>query len=172
MSAEAPNTLLSYRLSHRPEILAGTTQPDTDRLSITIGEDLPTSVKASQVTLAVPLGTGPGDLVKDPDTINVETTGGSLPSQGGGWDVLRLTNDAGTHEILHWTPRRGSATFDGTWTLTLTLDFQPNPAARSVTIGIQEETSTSSTTHSRKQIMMTLDSESTVVTPSGSGLFS
>ncbi len=144
MTTSAPNTLLTYQLSVPPKS-PGDLSVDSDSLAIAIGNGLSRTVTVDDdagIALAIPFGTGPGDLVEDPATINTVTTGGEAPSQGGGWDVERYQNAAGTHEVFLWTPRRARATFTGKWSLTLTLaDFQPNPAARRVEIAIKESAS-------------------------------
>ncbi|GAA3284175.1 hypothetical protein [Streptomyces lavendulae] len=135
--------LLPYRLSRMPEIFARSNPSDpldTNSLSITIGEGLRQNVRTYSLSLAVPFGTGDGDLVLDPESIEVETTGGEAPPQGGGWDVERYTSARGGHVVFIWTPRRDHATFDGDWALTLSLmHYTRNPTARRVTMLIEEE---------------------------------
>ncbi|MFK0202607.1 hypothetical protein [Streptomyces lavendulae] len=134
--------LLPYRLSRMPEIFARSNPSDpldTNSLSITAGEGLREPVRAYSLSLAVPFGTEDGDLVLDPESIEVETTGGEAPYQGGGWDVERYTSAQGGHVVFIWTPRRDYATFNGEWALTLSLvDYTPNPTARRVPILIEE----------------------------------
>ncbi|MFB7788210.1 hypothetical protein ACFY0N_37300 [Streptomyces vinaceus] len=157
MSTSAPGPLLTYRLSRAPKAFSGGAKPDTDGFSLTIGEGLVRDVRAYNISIAVPVG--PCDLVRDPDHVDRETTGGSAPSQRLGWDVERYTNAAGTHEVFVWTPRRDFATFNGTWSLTLSVTFAPNPDARSVDLAIQETSSSADSEHGRVRFQLTVSAD-------------
>ncbi|MEU5306697.1 hypothetical protein ACH4YO_40965 [Streptomyces noursei] len=144
MSTPAPSPLLNYRLNHSLQRLLDNSVPkqdDLETLSLAIGkhQGSKADVSAWRFILAVPYGSGPGDLLADDRNYRVAISGGSEPSQGGGWRVDGFPNATMTHCIFRLDARQ-KATFDGSWNLTFTLaDFWRNPAVGKMEILIQED---------------------------------
>jgi hypothetical protein len=139
--APGGGTLLSYALETDPDPfqVGGTA---TLRLTVRGGTR---PAHCRQIALALPTGTGPGELITAPGSLTAAVTGGEDEEQGGGWTAAATTPPG--EAVFTLTPERGRGWLAGVTPLTVTLGrIQVNAAAGTARLRITEETSSDGTT--------------------------
>ncbi|MFK0202461.1 hypothetical protein [Streptomyces lavendulae] len=136
--------LLDYTLSTVPARLrvSTATQDKLGRIDLTVtGGTIGSPFFCEQIT--IPIGSGHDQLTEAaPGVIAKEVSGGTGSSQGGGWDPTESTS-RGAARTFSFTPRRDEATFNGGWTLKLSLvDIPLNRQPCDAPITITESTRT------------------------------
>ncbi|MFE6871871.1 hypothetical protein ACFVFS_35685 [Kitasatospora sp. NPDC057692] len=133
MTSPNPVLLLPYRLEHTP---ATATQPGEvalDRVRLTIGDDpegrTAWPVRCARITLDLPTAHGATVPTGEPVILRTRLELERGPGRGRQWLVETATTDPAT-TLLTLNPAE-PARFDGTWTLTLTLDISTPLGTRS-----------------------------------------
>ncbi|MFJ4651010.1 hypothetical protein ACIP5Y_07015 [Nocardia sp. NPDC088792] len=141
-------TTLPIRVRTTPELLVlDAAEPVYGALHVTAGEGVQRSipVRCNQITITVPTGTGDKAFSRHLEDITTTITPVYGKDQGRQWGIIKNTTDP-KQTVFICTPE-SPATFDGTWTVTFTLDAIPiNPENKSeATIEISTATATDAT---------------------------
>ncbi|MGW1792736.1 hypothetical protein ACWCO0_21630 [Streptomyces tubercidicus] len=125
MTSPDPALLLPYRLEHTPATAAQPGEMALDRVRLTIGEDpdgrTTWPVRCARITLGLPAAHGAAARTGEPVILRTRLELERGPGRGRQWLVETTTTDPAT-TTLTLNPAE-PAGFDGTWSLTLTLDI-------------------------------------------------
>ncbi|UYB43406.1 hypothetical protein SLV14_006375 [Streptomyces sp. Je 1-4] len=157
MTSPDPTLLLPYRLEHTPATATPQGVPALHRVRLTIGDhsdgraDWP--VRCTRIALGLPAAHSTSLRAGEPVILRTRLERERGPGRGRQWLVKTTTTDP-TVTTLTLTPAE-PARFDGTWTLTLTLDISTPLGTRT---RITEETATGGSSPRRRAGSATLTS--------------
>ncbi|WP_330316062.1 hypothetical protein [Streptomyces platensis] len=125
MTTPHPTLLLPYRLEHTPAVAAQPGEVALNRVRLTIGDD-PDSrtawpVRCARITVGLPTAHGAPVQTGEPVILRTRLDLERGPGRGRQWLVETTTTDPAV-TTLTLVPAE-PASFDGAWTLTLTLDI-------------------------------------------------
>ncbi|MFB6440154.1 hypothetical protein ACFCVY_25840 [Streptomyces sp. NPDC056411] len=125
MTSPNPALLLPYRLEHTPATAAHPGEVALNRVRLTIGDDpdgrASWPVRCARIALDLPTAHGAAARTEEPVILRTRLELERGTGRGRQWLVETTTTDP-TITTLTLNPAE-PATFDGTWTLSLTLDI-------------------------------------------------